>query len=50
MRKWTAEELAEMAAADAEIEREFRLCQEDVDLSRRIDRDAKDSCTAESLV
>ena len=42
MRKWTAEELAEMAAADAEIEREFRLCQEDVDLSRRIDRDAKD--------
>lgn len=42
MRKWTAEELAEMAAADREIEETFRLSQEDIDLSRRMDREAKD--------
>ena len=35
------EELAEMAAADAEIEAEFRLTQEDLDRSRELDREAK---------
>lgn len=31
---FTPEELAEMAAADAEIEKEFRLTQEDLDRSQ----------------
>ena len=38
---FTSEELAEMAAADAEIEKEFRLTQEDLDRSRDLDREAK---------
>lgn len=38
---FTPEELAEMAAADAEIEAEFRLTQEDLDRSRELDREAK---------
>ena len=38
---FTPEELAEMAAADAEIEAEFRLTQEDLDRSRELDRAAK---------
>ena len=37
---WTKEELAEMARADAEIEAEFRLTNEDINLSRSLDRDA----------
>ena len=35
---WTKEELAEMAMADAEIEAEFRLTNEDINLSRSLDR------------
>ena len=38
---FTPEELAEMAAADAEIEAEFRLTQEERDRSRELDREAK---------
>lgn len=38
---FTPEELAEMAAADAEIEKEFRLTQEDLDRSRKLDLEAK---------
>ena len=38
---FTPEELAEMAAADAEIEAEFRLTQEALDRSRELDREAK---------
>ena len=38
---FTPEELAEMAAADAEIEAEFRLTQEDLDRSYKLDREAK---------
>ena len=38
---FTPEELAEMAAADAEIEAEFRLTQEDLDRSRELEREAK---------
>lgn len=38
---FTLEELAEMAAADAEIEKEFRLTQEDLDRSRELDLEAK---------
>ena len=38
---FTPEELAEMEAADAEIEAEFRLTQEDLDRSRELDREAK---------
>lgn len=38
---FTPEELAEIAAADAEIEAEFRLTQEDLDRSRELDREAK---------
>ena len=38
---FTPEELAEMVAADAEIEKEFRLTQEDLDRSRELDREAK---------
>ena len=38
---FTPEELAEMAAADAEIEAEFRLTQEDLDRSRELDREAR---------
>lgn len=37
---WTKEELAAMAAADAEIERDFRLTPEDLALAREIDREA----------
>ena len=37
---WTAEELAEMAAADAEIEADFRLTPEDLALALEIDREA----------
>ena len=37
---WTAEELAEMAAADAEIEADFRLTPEDLALAREVDREA----------
>ena len=37
---FTPEELAEMAAADAEIEKEFRLTQEDLNRSRELDREA----------
>ena len=39
--KFTAEELAEMAAADAEIEAEFRLTPEDLEQSYKLDREAK---------
>ena len=39
--KFTAEELAEMAAADAEIEAEFRLTLEDLEQSSELDREAK---------
>lgn len=35
---FTPEELAEMSAADAEIEENFRLEQSDLDLSRSLDR------------
>ena len=35
---WTAEELAEMARADAEVEAEFRLTNEDLEFSRSLDR------------
>lgn len=38
---FTPEELAEIAAADAEIEAEFRLTQEDLDRSCELDREAK---------
>ena len=38
---FTPEELAEMEAADAEVEAEFRLTQEDLDRSRELDREAK---------
>ena len=38
---FTPEELAEIAAADAEIEAKFRLTQEDLDRSRELDREAK---------
>ena len=38
---FTPEELAEMEAADSEIEAEFRLTQEDLDRSRELDREAK---------
>ena len=38
---FTAEELAEMAAADAEIDAEFRLTQDDLDRSKEFDRFAK---------
>ena len=38
---FTPEELAEIAAADAEIEAEFRLTQEDLDRSRELDREAR---------
>lgn len=38
---FTPEELAEMAAADAEIDTEFRLTQEDLERSRELDREAK---------
>ena len=38
--KFTAAELEEMRRADAEIEAEFRLTNDDLQLSRRIDRDA----------
>ena len=37
---WTAEELAAMAAADAEIEADFRLTPEDLALAREVDREA----------
>lgn len=37
---WTDEELAAMAAADAEIEADFRLTPEDLALAREIDREA----------
>ena len=37
---WTAEELAEMAAADAEIEADFRLTPKDLALAREVDREA----------
>lgn len=37
---WTKEELAAMAAADAEIERNFRLTSEDFALAREVDREA----------
>lgn len=39
--KFTPEELAEMAAADAEIEASFRLEQADLDRSRELDRVAR---------
>ena len=35
---WTSEELAEMAAADAEIEATFRLLPEDMERAREQDR------------
>ena len=38
---FTPEELSEIAAADAEIEKEFRLTQEDLDRSRELDLEAK---------
>ena len=38
---FTPEELAEMAAADAEIEASFRLEQADLDRSRELDRQAR---------
>ena len=38
---FTPEELAEIAAADAEIEAKFRLTQEDLDRSRELDREAR---------
>ena len=38
---FSPEELAEMAAADAEIEVEFRLTQDDLDFSKQMDRLAK---------
>ena len=37
---FTPEELAEMAAADAEIEASFRLEQEDLERGRKLDREA----------
>ena len=38
---FTQEELAEMAAADAEIEAEFRLTEDDLERSKEFDRFAK---------
>ena len=38
---FTAEELAEIAVADAEIEAEFRLTPEDLEQSSELDREAK---------
>ena len=38
---FTPEELAEMAAADAEIEATFHLEQEDLDLARSLDQEAR---------
>ena len=38
---WTSEELAEMAAADAEIEATFRLLPEDLERARNQDRLAR---------
>ena len=40
-RGFTPAELAEMAAADAEIEAEFRLEREDLDRSHELDRQAR---------
>ena len=40
MALFTPEELAEMAAADEEIEREFRLTNEDLKRSRALDRES----------
>ena len=37
---FTIEELAAMRAADAEIDTSFRLTQEDIELSRKLDRAA----------
>lgn len=37
---FTAEELAEMARADADIENTFRLTNEDIALGRQLDREA----------
>ena len=42
MRGFTAEELAEMAAADAEIEVDFAITSDEIRLSRHLDRDAID--------
>lgn len=39
--KWSPEELAEMAAADAEIEATFRLTNEDLALCARLDKAAR---------
>lgn len=38
---FTPEELAEMAAADAEIEAQFSLDQADIDFSRKLDKAAR---------
>ena len=38
---FTKEELEELRRIDAELDEEFSLSQEDMDLSRRLDRDAK---------
>ena len=40
MAKWSPEELAEMAAADAEIEATFQLTNEEISASRALDRKA----------
>lgn len=40
MALFTPEELAELAAADEEIEREFRLTNEDLKRSRALDRES----------
>ena len=38
---FTKEELEELRRIDAELDEEFSLSQEDIDLSRRLDREAK---------
>ena len=40
MAKWSPEDLAEMAAADAEIEATFRLTNEEISDSKALDREA----------
>jgi hypothetical protein len=38
---FTKEELVELRRADAELDEEYSLTQEDIDFSRRMDREAK---------
>lgn len=39
---WTPEELAEMAAADAEIDENFSLTDEEIEASNKLDKEARE--------